>query len=103
MVVMGASKHYQRGKVEVLDLGDRTAECLATLRSLSERVRTGGKVCGLLVLIERPMGAYTATDMVMSGCDNVAERLGRIELLVHELKQMKAAILARATESTEEE
>src|SRR5262245_1209608 len=99
---MGDRQRYQRGRVEVLDLGDRVAECLATLRALVERVRTGGRVSGLLVLVERQQGAYTATDMVMTGCDNVAERLGRIDLLVHELLQMKRAIIARATETTEE-
>ena len=60
-------------------------------------------VLGLLVIVERPQGAYTATDLVMTGCDNVAERIGRIRLLRDELDQMERAVMAQAKEYTEEE
>lgn len=90
------------GHVEVVDLGDRRAEALVTLRGIYERTKHG-MVTGLLVVVERPDGAYTASDVVMTGCDNAAERIGRIRFLMHELEQMERVILAMATETMEDD
>lgn len=98
---MAGPSRYQ-GNVEVIDLGDRRAEALVTMRALIERIKVG-LVVGLMVIVERPRGAYTATDMVMTGCDNAAERVGRIRFLIHELTQLEAAIMVMAREQPEDE
>ena len=84
VIVMGASK--RSATHEVVDVGDRQAECMAILKHAAALVKSG-QVIGLVLLVELPLGAYRAS---MTGTDNVAERLGRCDLLhAHVMREAK--------------
>lgn len=69
----------RRIKVEQVDHGNRQAEIVAILRYYLAHPE---KLKGLMVMAELPDGAY---DVKYSGTENVAERLGRLQLLMHEI------------------
>lgn len=78
-------------------MDDRRAESIAILRAVIDRVRAG-EITGLMVIAELPAGAYAATEIKMTGCANVAERIGRIRLLRADLDGLEAAAIAAAQE-----
>lgn len=64
-------------RLEIVAVGEPRAEILAILRDYW-RLAKAGKLVGLVLIGELPEGAYKAT---VSSTRNLAERIGRLELL----------------------
>lgn len=78
---MGEEQAQPRPAIEVVDIDNRRAEMRAVLRHFLERVEAGEDFTGCMVIMEKPRGAYVLRDVKMTSTDNVAERLGRLDLL----------------------
>lgn len=74
-------------KVERVDHGNREAEITAILRYYLAHPE---KYKGLMIMAELPDGAY---EVKYSGTENVAERLGRLQLLMHEIVENAEEII----------
>lgn len=74
-------------KVEKVDHGNRKAEIVAILRYYLANPEA---MTGLMVMAELPGGAY---DVKYSGTENVAERLGRLQLLMFEMLECGEEII----------
>jgi len=77
-------------RTEIVAVGDPRTEMLAILKDVYRRVKDG-QVVGLMVISELSEGAYAAATASVSSTDNLAERIGRLELL-------KLQLVARARE-----
>lgn len=58
---------------------------LAILRHCYEQVKRG-ELIGLMIIAETERGGYQAVEAFLSGSDNVAERIGRLHLLIDDVK-----------------
>ena len=85
-------RRCRAASVEDLELSDTQLGAVKILEHVLERVRAGD-VTGVMVVAERPSGAFT---MHMSSTANVAERIGRLVLL-------QDAVLERAEEDRTDE
>jgi hypothetical protein len=75
----------RRHSIEVVDVDNRRAEAIAILRyylASAER----GELVGLMVIAETARGGYSARETRMTGTDNVAERVGRLVMLIDDVK-----------------
>ena len=63
---------------EVVDAGNRKAEIVAVLRHYLARAQSGDEFTGMMLILETEGGGYITAQ---SGTSNVAQRLGRLELL----------------------
>lgn len=74
---MARSGKRAPGQIEVIDLGEKTADIVAVLRDALGRAQRG-ELTGVMVVLETPEGGFRCA---VSGSSNVAERVGRLELL----------------------
>lgn len=63
---------------EIVDAGDRRKEVIALLRHYLARAEAGDEYTGMMLILETTDGGYQTAQ---SGTSNVAERVGRLELL----------------------
>ncbi len=84
-----------RGKyvTEVVDHDSPQAEAIAVLRYYLDRAKRG-ELVGIMVIAETTRGGYQMSEIKMTSSENVAERVGRLELL-------KEAVLDSAHEEGE--
>lgn len=80
---LGGMGDTKRLDVEVVAVGDPREEAMAILRHYHKLAREG-RLTGIMVIAELAHGAYAVASV--SGTDNLAERLGRLELLRDDLK-----------------
>ena len=76
---------------EIVDAGDRRKEVIALLRHYLARAEAGDEYTGMMLILETAGGGYLTAQ---SGTSNVAERVGRLELL-------KLDVLELALDATE--
>lgn len=72
-----------RRRIEVVDLTDRRLASRRILEHFLERLDADPDFEGVMVIAEYSRGGYRAA---FSGTDNVAERLGRLDLLHREIE-----------------
>lgn len=80
---MGDRPHVRpkRADIEVVDVDNRAAEIRTLLHYYLARLEAGEPYTGMMIVAEKPRGAFVARETKMTGTDNVAERLGRLALL----------------------
>lgn len=71
-----------RERTEVVDVGDPVSDTVVVLRHALQRAYAG-ELTGVVVVLEQKDGGYHA---MMTPCENVAERIGRISLVIDDVK-----------------
>jgi|HubBroStandDraft_2_1064218.scaffolds.fasta_scaffold2323630_2 hypothetical protein len=86
-----ARRSSRRISVERVDVGSRQAEIVALLRHYLQIAKDDPeRLEGLMLIAELPRGAY---EVKYTGTESVAERLGRLQLLMHQMVEQGEEIL----------